>query len=352
MKRNLAGFGVGASVGILGGLIGLGGAEFRLPILVGLFKFSGLAAVVLNKATSLIVVATALPFRAQTVPLGEIGAHWPIILNLLAGSLAGAYAGAAWATRLKSETLYRIIAVLLVLIAGVLLFAHDATAPAGPPVMGWQQILIGVVAGFAIGVVASLLGVIVSIGYGSRLHSRHLHGRINIGCGAKRNLAADAGGDFADFSLENVAASLARSDQDRRHKTEAQFVHKSLPPLPDVIERLKLQGHETSRLHCKPWNDFAGPNAPRMDFVVALCDIPREQFSQEISGQFVTAAWPLPDPAQFNGSRSERTTLLNELYAMIRRRIEVFTGLPFQSLDRKSLQEKLDEIGDTTRLTP
>jgi arsenate reductase len=37
---------------------------------------------------------------------------------------------------------------------------------------------------------------------------------------------------------------------------------------------------------------------------------------------------------------------------MIRRRIEVFTGLPFQSLDRKSLQEKLDEIGDTTRLTP
>jgi len=123
-------------------------------------------------------------------------------------------------------------------------------------------------------------------------------------------------------------------------------------PLPDVIERLKLQGHETSRLRCKPWNDFAGASAPRMDFVVALCDIPREQFSREIGGQFVTAAWPLPDPAQFNGSRSERTTLVSELYAMIRRRIEVFTGLPFQSLDRKSLQEKLDEIGDATRLTP
>jgi ArsR family transcriptional regulator, arsenate/arsenite/antimonite-responsive transcriptional repressor / arsenate reductase (thioredoxin) len=122
-------------------------------------------------------------------------------------------------------------------------------------------------------------------------------------------------------------------------------------PLPDVIERLKLQGHEISRLRCKPWNDFAGTNAPRMDFVVALCEIPREQFSQEIRGQFVTAAWPLPDPAHFSGSKSERAIFLNELYAMIGRRIEAFTSLPFQSLDRKSLQEKLDQIGDAARLT-
>ena len=153
-----AAFGTGALIGTLGGLIGLGGAEFRLPLLISLFRFHGLEAVILNKATSLVVVATALPFRASSVPFAEIGAHWPIIVNLLAGSLIGAWVGAEWATRLKSETLYRVIAVLLVVIAGVLLFAHDIVA-AGPPFSGWTQLVAGVIAGFIIGVVASLLGV-------------------------------------------------------------------------------------------------------------------------------------------------------------------------------------------------
>ena len=71
----------GAIVGIVGGLIGLGGAEFRLPLLIGMFGFAALDAVILNKATSLIVVATALPFRAGTVPLDQVLAEWPIILN-------------------------------------------------------------------------------------------------------------------------------------------------------------------------------------------------------------------------------------------------------------------------------
>jgi uncharacterized protein len=152
------GFGMGALIGTLGGLIGLGGAEFRLPLLISLFRFRGLEAVILNKTTSLVVVATALPFRAATVPFVTIGAHWPVIVNLLAGSLIGAWVGAEWATRLKSETLYRVISVLLVIIAEILLFAHDAVAGARP-FGGWEQIAAGIVAGFIIGVVASLLGV-------------------------------------------------------------------------------------------------------------------------------------------------------------------------------------------------
>jgi uncharacterized protein len=60
---------------------------------------------------------------------------------------------------LKSETLYKIIAVLLVIIASVLLFAHDTSDGTVPPLSGWSQVLAGVIAGFAIGVVASLLGV-------------------------------------------------------------------------------------------------------------------------------------------------------------------------------------------------
>lgn len=87
-------FGGGGAIGALGGMIGLGGAEFRLPLLIGLFGFPALEAVILNKAMSLIVVATALPFRADTVPFSAIAAHWGIIANLLAGSLLGAWLGA------------------------------------------------------------------------------------------------------------------------------------------------------------------------------------------------------------------------------------------------------------------
>lgn len=148
----------GAAIGTLGGLIGLGGAEFRLPVLIGLFRFAALEAVILNKAMSLVVVATALPFRAGTVPFAEIASHWPIVVNLLAGSLAGAWFGAGWATRLKSETLYKVLALLLVAIAGVLLFGHEASST-GAILAGAAQMIAGVVAGFGIGVVASLMGV-------------------------------------------------------------------------------------------------------------------------------------------------------------------------------------------------
>lgn len=148
----------GAAVGALGGLIGLGGAEFRLPILISAFSFPGLEAVIINKAMSLIVVAFALPFRAETVPFAAVAAHWPIIVNLLAGSLIGAWMGAGWAMRLSSAALYRVIAILLVLIAGILMLGHEPASP-GALLTGTLQAIVGVIAGFAIGVVAALLGV-------------------------------------------------------------------------------------------------------------------------------------------------------------------------------------------------
>jgi len=127
-------------------------------LLISLFRFRGLEAVILNKAISLVVVATALPFRAPTVSFAELGAHWWIIVNLLAGGLLGAWAGAEWTTRVTSKHLYRIIAVLLVVIAGVLLFAHDR-ATVAPAFTGWVQIVADIIAGYIIGVVAALLGL-------------------------------------------------------------------------------------------------------------------------------------------------------------------------------------------------
>ncbi|MDC7784743.1 sulfite exporter TauE/SafE family protein [Rhodoplanes sp. TEM] len=156
--RPLPTFAGGGLIGVLGGLIGLGGAEFRLPILIGPFRFRALEAVILNKAMSLVVVATALPFRAGTVPFATVAANWPTVVNLLAGSLLGAWLGAGWATKLGSRALYRILAVLLVLIAVALVLGHGTTA-VEPLFSGAWQIVAGIAAGFAIGVVASLMGV-------------------------------------------------------------------------------------------------------------------------------------------------------------------------------------------------
>ena len=153
-----AAFGGGAMIGTIGGLIGLGGAEFRLPLLIGAFRFTALPAVILNKAMSLVVVASALPFRAATVPFATVAAHWPIIVNLLAGSLLGAWFGASCATRLASHTLYRVIAVLLLAIAVMMVIGHDATA-SGAMLTGAAQMVAGVIAGFIIGIVAALVGV-------------------------------------------------------------------------------------------------------------------------------------------------------------------------------------------------
>jgi hypothetical protein len=97
-------------VGLLGGLIGLGGAEFRLLLLIGLFGLAALQAVIMNKAMSLIVVVNALPARLVAVAFDAVSGYWFVVVNLLAGTLIGAWIGATWATRMRSATLYRVLA--------------------------------------------------------------------------------------------------------------------------------------------------------------------------------------------------------------------------------------------------
>lgn len=148
----------GGAVGILGGLVGLGGAEFRLPLLIGVFAFTALAAVIVNKAMSLIVVVAAIPARLLSVPFSEISVHWPVVLNLLVGSLAGAWIGASWATKARTATLYRVLSALLVFIAVVFAASHWQIIP---PVTlsGPALVVIGILAGFGIGVIAAIMGV-------------------------------------------------------------------------------------------------------------------------------------------------------------------------------------------------
>ena len=99
-------------------------------------------------------------------------------------------------------------------------------------------------------------------------------------------------------------------------------------PMPEVIDRLTKLGHDVSGLRSKSWNEFTGPSAPRMDFVITLCDTLDGQICPDFGDLAVTGAWPLPDPAKFTGSAVERATLLNELYASLRRRVGDFRRAP------------------------
>ncbi|MBK8160934.1 MAG: metalloregulator ArsR/SmtB family transcription factor [Rhodospirillaceae bacterium] len=117
-------------------------------------------------------------------------------------------------------------------------------------------------------------------------------------------------------------------------------------PVPQVLAQLKALGHDVSGLRSKSWDEFVQPDAPQIDFVITLCDTVAGQVCPDFGVSVVTAAWPLPDPVKFTGSAIERATLINETYAGLRRRLEIFINLPINSLNRMSLKARLDELAD------
>lgn len=159
-SRGLA-FLYGAPIGLLGGLIGLGGAEFRLPVLAGVFGYAARRAVALNLAISLITVASALAVRAGSLSLAPVLVLLPVALAMISGAVTAAYLGAALVHRVSEHLLERIIFVLLVVIGAALVVEAllprevPALLPDALPV----RLVLGVLFGLGIGVVSSLLGV-------------------------------------------------------------------------------------------------------------------------------------------------------------------------------------------------
>jgi uncharacterized protein len=148
-------------IGVLGGLIGLGGAEFRLPVLAGPLRYSARQAVPLNLAISLVTLAVALVTRSRTLSLALVIPFLPTIGALIAGAVLTAFLGPALASGLSEERLERVILVLLVCI-GIALIIEGLLPQQLPGLLPAQlpwHISAGVLFGLAIGLVSSLLGV-------------------------------------------------------------------------------------------------------------------------------------------------------------------------------------------------
>ena len=151
----------GAPIGLLGGLIGLGGAEFRLPVLVGVFGYAARRAVALNLAVSLMTVVSALLIRGGTLGLGPLVSLVPVITAMTCGAVSAAYLGTALVHRVSERLLERVILVFLVIIGSALIVEAflPQDVPGLLPDAPAVRLVAAVAFGLAIGLVSSLLGV-------------------------------------------------------------------------------------------------------------------------------------------------------------------------------------------------
>ncbi len=114
---------------------------------------------------------------------------------------------------------------------------------------------------------------------------------------------------------------------------------------PDAVKLLKKLNYPTENLRSKSWDEFADSESETMDFVFTVCDNAAGETCPIWPGQPMTAHWGVPDPVTEIGSDAERGSLFAEIFRMIERRIEIFINLPLASLDKLTLQKRLEDIG-------
>lgn len=157
-----AAFAFGVPIGGLAGLIGLGGGEFRLPVLVAILGFTPRAAVPMNLVVSLVTLAASLVTRAGTLSLGPVIPHLPEVAGLAAGGVLGAAWSARLLIRFSDHRLEGALALLLVVIGLLLVIEAFLPSLGGsglvPDDAAWRSVS-GLLLGIAIGAVAALLGV-------------------------------------------------------------------------------------------------------------------------------------------------------------------------------------------------
>jgi arsenate reductase len=118
---------------------------------------------------------------------------------------------------------------------------------------------------------------------------------------------------------------------------------------PLAIELLQWTNLPTEGLRSKSWDEFAAPDAPRIDFVITVCDNAAGEACPVWPGMPMTAHWGVADPAAVEGDAAKGAAFRKAL-AELEARIKLFVNIPIQSLDRLALQQAVRGIGQTEKL--
>ncbi len=111
-----------------------------------------------------------------------------------------------------------------------------------------------------------------------------------------------------------------------------------------ALALLKELGYETTALRSKSWDEFAGPRAPRLDFIITVCDSAAAESCPHWPGHPLVAHWGIPDPAAAKGTEVEKRAAFMEAYRRIAARITAFANLDIEALDLATLKRNLAEI--------
>ena len=135
------------------------------------------------------------------------------------------------------------------------------------------------------------------------------------------------------------------------HKAKGAFTaysagsHPSGTVRPEALAHLAAAGLPTAGMRSKSWDEFAGPTAPRMDFVFTVCDNAANEACPFWPGQPMTAHWGIPDPAAVTGTPEEIARAYRDAFTILDRRISLLLALPIATLQQLSLQRELNQIG-------
>jgi len=124
--------------------------------------------------------------------------------------------------------------------------------------------------------------------------------------------------------------------------------HPSGTVRPEALRQLEAAHIPTQGVHSKSWEEFSKPDAPRLDFVITVCDNAAKEICPVWPGQPISAHWGVPDPAAVQGSEEEIARAYRDAFFMLDRRISLFLCLPLASLDRLALKKELDSIGQAS----
>ena len=113
---------------------------------------------------------------------------------------------------------------------------------------------------------------------------------------------------------------------------------------PFAIEMARTIGYLTDDIRSKSWDEFALPDAPKMDIIITVCDDAAGEVCPIWPGHPATAHWGFPDPSKTDGSDDDKRRAFGKVFHDIRRRIELLVNLPVDKLERLALSSELKRI--------